>query len=167
MAGIAHELVNAFNRHPNMAYSPVLNEVLHEKTPNGETVTITLQAQHVKALTRIVNAAPLNGDPFERRVYISEYTDLPSVTEQKLHRFIHDNNMEYNLDSVVTGFFELNTCVDSMKITLPGGEILICYGTKPEKVEGDETVSGEGRAIRYYPPTKYSPLGGILMERTY
>lgn len=45
MAGIAHELVSAFNRHPNMAYSPVLNEVLHEKTPNGETVTITLQAQ--------------------------------------------------------------------------------------------------------------------------
>lgn len=200
MADIAHELVSAFNRHPNMAYSPGPNEVLHEKTPNGETVTITLQAQHVKALTRIVNAAPLNGDPFERRVYISEYTDLPSVTEQKLHRFIHDNNMEYNLDSVITGFFELNTCVDSMKITLPGGkyhavridsitqsandgkattfvylaeptfgggELLSCYGTNPEKVEGDETVSGEGRAIRYYPPTKYSPLGGILMERTY
>lgn len=200
MADIAHELVSAFNRHPNMARSPALNEVLHKKTPNGETVTITLQAQHVKALTRIVNAAPLNGDPFEHRVYISEYTDLPMVTEQKLHRFLHDNNMEYNLDSVVTGFFELNTYVDSMKITLPGGkyhavridsitqsandgkattfvylaeptfggcELLSCHGTKPEKVEGDETVSGEGLAIRYYPPTKYSPLGGILMERTY
>lgn len=108
--------------------------------------------------------------------------------------------MEYNLDSVVTGFFEVNTCVDSMNITLPGGkyhavridsitqsandgkattfvylaeptfgggELLSCHGTNPEKVEGDETVSGEGRAIRYYPPTKYSPLGGILMERTY
>lgn len=200
MADIAHELVSAFNRHPNMAYSPGPNEVLHEKTPNGETVTITLQAKHVKALTRIVNAAPPNGDPFERRVYISEYTDLPSVTEQKLHRFIHDNNMEYNLDSVVTGFFEVNTCVDSMNITLPGGkyhavridritqsandgkattfvylaeptfgggELLSCDGTNPEKVEGDETVSGEGRAIRYYLPTKYSPLGGILVERIY
>lgn len=116
MAGIAHELVSAFNRHPNMAYSPVLNEVLHEKTPNGETVTITLQAQHVKALTRIVNAAPLNGDPFERRVYISENTDLSSVAEQKLLRFIHDNNMERNLDSVVTAFFEMNTCANEAGI---------------------------------------------------
>lgn len=193
------KLTEAFNRHDSL-YNALLGNMQTLTTAHTEEVSITLDAGRVRALTRIVNAAPLNGDPFERRVYISEDTDLPNVTEQKLLRFIHDNNMERNLDSVVTAFFELNTCVDSMRITLPGGkyhavridsitqsapagkaitsvclaeptfgggELLSCYGTKPEKVEGDETVSGEGRAIRYYPPTKYSPLGGILMERTY
>lgn len=199
MSDITLKLTEAFNRH-NSLYNALLGNLKTLTTAHTEEVSITLDAGKVRALTRIVNAAPLNGDPFERRVYISEHTDLPSVTEHKLHRLIHGNNMEYNLDSVVTGFFELNTCVDSMKITLPGGkyhavridsitqsahngkattfvnlaeptfgggELLSCYGTNPEKVEGNETVSGEGRAIRYYPPTKYSPLGGILMERTY
>lgn len=55
-------LTEAFNRH-NSLYNALLGNLKTLTTTHTEEVTITLDAGKVRALTRILNAAPLDGAP--------------------------------------------------------------------------------------------------------
>ena len=69
MTDITLKLTEAFNRH-NSLYNALLGNLKTLTTAHTEEVTITLDAGHVRALTRILNAAPLDGDPLNTRVNV-------------------------------------------------------------------------------------------------
>ena len=68
------KLTEAFNRH-NSLYNALLGNMQTLTTAHTEEVSITLDAGKVRALTRILNAAPLDGDPLYTRVNVETDTD--------------------------------------------------------------------------------------------
>lgn len=68
------KLTEAFNRHDSL-YNALLGNMQTLTTAHTEEVSITLDAGKVRALTRILNVAPLNGDPLNTRVNVVTDTD--------------------------------------------------------------------------------------------
>ena len=68
------KLTEAFNRH-NTLYNALLGNLTTLTTAHNEEVTITLDAGKVRSLTRILNAAPMDGDPKCTRVNVETDTD--------------------------------------------------------------------------------------------
>lgn len=70
------KLTEAFNRH-NSLYNALLGSMKTLTTSHAEEITITLDAGKARALTRILNAAPLDGDALNVRVNVVTNTAAP------------------------------------------------------------------------------------------
>lgn len=82
MTDLTLELTEAFNRH-NILYNALLGNMQTLTTAHTEEVSITLDAGKVRALTRILNAAPLDGNPLYTRVNVETDTDAVEGEECK------------------------------------------------------------------------------------
>lgn len=93
------QLTGAFNRH-NSLYNALLGGMKTLTTSHAEEITITLDAQHARALTRILNAAPLDGNPLNTRVNVETDTDAWETEASKINRYLEDNDQEPTLENV-------------------------------------------------------------------
>lgn len=87
------KLTEAFNRH-NSLYNALLGNLNTLTTAHAEEVTITLDAGKVRALTRILDAAPLDGDPLYTRINVDTDTDAWETDASKINRYLEENDLE-------------------------------------------------------------------------
>ena len=123
MTDITLKLIEAFNRH-----SRLNNALLNMKTLTAahiDEVTINLSAGHVRALTQILNMAPLDGDPLNLPVNIEADTDLLERDEERASLYLHDNGMEPTLENVAAAFLYSGADTPYSNITLPYGKYCI------------------------------------------
>ena len=123
MTDITLKLIEAFNRH-----SRLNNALLNMKTLTAahiDEVTINLSAGHVRALTQILNMAPLDGDPLNLPVNIEADTDLLERDEERTSLYLHDNGMEPTLENVAAAFLYSGADTPYSNITLPYGKYCI------------------------------------------
>lgn len=123
MTDITLKLIEAFNRH-----SRLNNALLNMKTLTAahiDEVTINLSAGHVRALTQILNMAPLDGDPLNLPVNIEADTDLLECDEERTFLYLHDNGMEPTLENVAAAFLYSGADTPYSNITLPYGKYCI------------------------------------------
>lgn len=123
MTDITLKLIEAFNRH-----SRLNNALLNMETLTAahiDEVTINLSAGHVRALTQILNMAPLDGDPLNLPVNIEADTDLLEREEERTSLYLHDNGMEPTLENVAAAFLYSGADTPYINITLPYGKYCI------------------------------------------
>lgn len=104
-------------------------------------MSITLDAGHVRALTRILNAAPLDGDPLYTRVNVETDTDAGETDASKINRYLEENDLEPNLNNVAAAFIYAETEFPRLDIELQGKEYRVTRITKVEQ----STSDGGGR----------------------
>lgn len=123
MTDLTLELTEAFNRHSSLN-SALLN-MKHLTAAHIDEVTINLSAGHVRALTRILNMAPLDGDPLNLPVNVEANTDLWDADEDRITVYLADNDLEPTLENVAAAFLYSGADTPYSKITLPYGEYCI------------------------------------------
>lgn len=140
MTDITLKLTEAFNRH-NSLYSALLGNLKTLTTAHAEEVSITLDAGKVRALTRILNAAPLDGDPLYTRVNVETDTDAWETDTSKINRYLEENDLEPTLKNVAAAFIYAETEFPHMDIDLQGKDYRVARITKVEQ----STSDGGGR----------------------
>lgn len=143
MTDLTLELTEAFNRH-NSLYSALLGNLKTLTTAYNEEVTITLDAGRVRALTRILNAAPLDGDPLNTRVNIVTDTDAMETDASKINRYLEDNDWEPTLNNVAAAFIYAECDCSDLDIELQGEEYRVTRIHTVEQYTGDGGGSGGG-----------------------
>lgn len=138
------KLTEAFNRH-NSLYNALLGNLKTLTTAHAEEVTITLDAGHVRALTRILNAAPLDGDPLNTRVNVETDTDAWEIDASKINRYLEDNDWEPTLNNVAAAFIYTETDFSQLDINLQGKEYRVTRIGAVHQYTGD----GQGRGGGY------------------
>lgn len=132
------KLTEAFNRH-NSLHNALLGNMKTLTTSHSEEVTITLDAQHARALTRILNMAPLDGDPLNLPVNIEADTDLWERDEERTSLYLHDNGMEPTLENVAAAILYSGADTPYTKITLPYGKYCIA---RISRIEQEANTTG-------------------------
>ena len=143
MTDITLKLTEAFNRH-NSLYNALLGNLKTLTTAHTEEVTITLDAGHVRALTRILNAAPLDGDPLYTRVNVETDTDAWETDASKINRHLEENDLEPNLNNVAAAFIYTETEFPRLDINLQGKEYRVTRIDSVEQYTGDGNGRGGG-----------------------
>lgn len=152
MTDITLKLTEAFNRH-NSLYNALLGNLKTITTAHAEEVSITLDAGHVRALTRILNAAPLDGDPLNTRVNVETDTDAWETDASKINRYLEDNDWEPTLENVAAAFLYTETDFSQLDINLQEKEYRV---TRIHAVE-QHTGDGQGRGGGYTKIITVSP----------
>ena len=117
------ELTKAFNRHSSL--NNALLGMEHLTAAYIDEVTINLTAGHVRALTRILNMAPLDGDPLKLPVNVEANTDLWDADEDRVTVYLADNDMKPTLENVAAAFLYSGADTPYSNITLPYGKYCI------------------------------------------
>lgn len=143
MSDITLELTEAFNRH-NSLYSALLGNMQTLTTAHTEEVTITLDAGKVRALTRILNSAPANGDPLNTRVNVATDTDAWETDASKINRYLEDNDWESTLNNVAGAFIYGETEFPHMDIELQDKSYRVARIDHIEQYTGDGRGRGGG-----------------------
>lgn len=152
MSDITLELTEAFNRH-NSLYNALLGNMQTLTTAHTEEVTITLDAGKVRALTRILNSAPPNGDPMNTRVNVATDTDAWETDASKINRYLEDNDWEPTLNNVAAAFIYGETEFPHMDIELQDKSYRVARIDHIEQYTGD----GRGRGGGYTKITVDAP----------
>lgn len=139
MTDLTLELTEAFNRH-NSLYSALLGNLKTLTTEHTEEVSITLDAGKVRALTRILNAAPLEGSPLYTRVNVVTDTDAWETDASKMNRHLEENDLEPNLNNVAAAFIYTETEFPHMDIELQDKSYRVA------RIDHIEQYTGDGRA---------------------
>nr|DAQ76590.1 MAG TPA: hypothetical protein [Caudoviricetes sp.] len=137
------KLTEAFNRH-NSLHNALLGNMKTLTTSHAEEITITLDARHARALTRILNAAPLNGDPLNTRVNVETDTDAWETDASKINRYLEDNDWEPTLENVSAAFLYTETEPPHLDIELHGKEYRVTRIHAVEQYTGDGGGRGGG-----------------------
>lgn len=138
------KLIEAFNRHDSL-YNALLGNMQTLTTAHSEEVSITLDAGKVRALTRILNAAPLDGSPLYTRVNVETDTDAWETAASKINRYLEDNDWEPTLENVAAAFLYTETEPPNLDIELQGKEYRV---TRIHAVE-QYTAGGGGSGGGY------------------
>lgn len=133
------QLTEAFNRH-NSLYNALLGNLKTLATEHTEEVSITLDAGKVRALTRILNAAPLDGSPLYTRVNVVTDTDAWETDASKINRYLEENDLEPNLKNVAAAFVYAETEFPHMDIELQDKSYRVA------RIDHIEQYTGGGRA---------------------
>lgn len=144
MSDTTLQLTEAFNRH-NSLYNALLGNLKTLTTAHAVEVSITLDAGKVRALTRILNAAPLDGDPLNTRVNVETDTDAWETDASKINRYLEDNNWEPTLNNVAAAFIYTETDFSQLDINLQGKEYRVTRIDAVHQYTGD----GQGRGGGY------------------
>lgn len=139
MTDLTLELTEAFNRH-NSLYNALLGNLKTLTIEHTEEVSITLDAGKVRALTRILNAAPLDGDPLYTRVNVQTDTDAWETDASKMNRYLEENDLEPNLNNVAAAFIYAETEFPHMDIELQDKSYRVA------RIDHIEQYTGDGRA---------------------
>lgn len=134
------KLTEAFNRHDSL-YNALLGNLNTLTTAHAEEVSITLDAGKVRALTRILNSAPLDGNPLYTRVNVETDTDAWETDASRINRHLEENDLEPNLNNVAAAFIYAETEFPRLDIELHGKEYRVTRITKVEQ----STSDGGGR----------------------
>ena len=130
------QLIEAFNRH-NSLYNALLGNMNTLTTAHTEEVSITLDAGKVRALTRILNAAPLDGNPLYTRVNVETDTFSGGDDASKINQYLEENDMEPTLNNVAAAFIYTETEFPHMDIDLQGKSYRVARIDHIEQYTGD------------------------------
>lgn len=144
MTDLTLALTEAFNRHDNL-YNALLGNIQTLTTAHAEEVTITLDAGKVRALTRILNSALLNGNPLNTRVNVVTDTDAWETDASEINRYMEENDWEPTLENVAAAFLYTETDFSQLDINLQGKEYRVTRIHAVEQYTGD----GQGRGGGY------------------
>lgn len=144
MTDTALELARAFKRHSTLDFA-LTDGIRHEIGPEHEELTFTLQGHHARALIRILDAAPRNGDPLNTRVNIVTDTDAWETDASKMNRYLEDNDWEPTLENVAAAFLYTETDLSQLDINLQGQEYRVTRIDAVDQYTGD----GQGRGGGY------------------
>ena len=137
------KLTEAFNRH-NSLYNALLGNIKTLTTSHAEEVGITLDAGKVRALTRILNAAPLDGDPLYTRVNVETDTDAWETDASKINRYLEENELDPTLNNVAAAFIYAETEFPRLDIELQGKEYRVTRIHAVEQYTSDGGGRGQG-----------------------
>ena len=143
MSDLTLELTEAFNRHDSL-YNALLGNLKTLTTAHAEEVTITLDAGKVRALTRILNAAPLDGDPLYTRVNVETDTDAWETDASRINRHLEENGLEPNLNNVAAAFIYTETDFSQLDIELQGKEYRVTRILNVQQYTSDGGGRGQG-----------------------
>lgn len=139
MTDLTLELTEAFNRH-NSLYNALLGNLKTLTTEHTEEVSITLDAGKVRALTRILNAAQLDGSPLYTRVNVATDTDVWETDASKVNRYLEENDWEPTLNNVAAAFIYAETNFPHLDIELKDKSYRVA------RIDHIEQYTGDGRA---------------------
>lgn len=139
MTNLTLELTEAFNRH-NSLYNALLGNHKTLTTEHTEEVSITLDAGKVRALTRILNAAQLDGSPLYTRVNVATDTDAWETDASKMNRYLGENDLDPTLNNVAAAFIYAETNFPNMDIELQDKSYRVA------RIDHIEQYTGDGRA---------------------
>ena len=137
------KLTEAFNRH-NSLYNALLGNLKTLTTAHAEEVSITLDAGKVRALTQILNAAPLDGSPLYTRVNVETDTDAWETDASKINRYLEDNDWEPTLNNVAAAFIYTDSEFPCLNIDLHGKEYRVVRIHEVRQYTGDGGGRGQG-----------------------
>lgn len=139
MTDLTLELTKAFNRH-NSLYNALLGNLKTLTTEHTEEVSITLDAGKVRVLTRILNAAQLDGSPLYTRVNVATDTDAWETDVSKMNRYLGENDLDPTLNNVAAAFIYAETEFPHMDIELQDKSYRVA------RIDHIEQYTGDGRA---------------------
>lgn len=143
MTDITLQLTEAFNRHDSL-YNALLGNMQTLTTAHAEEVSITLDAGKVRALNRILNSAPLNGDPRNTRVNVDTDTDAWDTDASKINWYLGENDLEPNLNNVAAAFIYAETECSQLDIELQGKEYCVTRILSVQQYTSDGGGRGQG-----------------------
>lgn len=137
------QLTEAFNRH-NSLYNALLGNLKTLTTAHAEEVTITLDAGKARALTRILNAAPLDGNALYVRVNVETDTDASEIDASRINRYLEENDLDPILNNVAAAFIYSGCTGSDLDIELCGKDYRVTRIHAVEQYTGDDGGTGGG-----------------------
>lgn len=124
MTDLTLELTEAFNRH-NSLYNALLGNLKTLTTTHAEDVSITLDAGHVRALTRILNMAPLDGDPLNAIVNLEIYSNASDRARENIARYLAQKKATPTLEHIAAGYVYTVDSLNALHVNAAGGEYVV------------------------------------------
>lgn len=118
------ELTEAFNRH-NSLYSALLGNLKTLTTEHTEEVSITLDAGKVRALTRILNMAPLDGDPLNAIVNLENGSNASDRARENIARYLAQKKATPTLEHIAAGYVYTVDSLNELQVDAAGGEYVV------------------------------------------
>lgn len=118
------KLTEAFNRH-NSLYNALLGNLKTLTTAHTEEVSITLDAGKVRALTRILNMAPLNGDPLNAIVNLEIDSNASDRARGNIARYIAQKKATQTLEHIAAGYVYTVDSLGALHVDAAGGEYVV------------------------------------------
>nr|DAV95914.1 MAG TPA: hypothetical protein [Caudoviricetes sp.] len=138
MDHLIRNLREAFNRHGKL-HGALDGRVEELVLSDSEDLQILLDPKHVQTLTRILNMAPMNGDPLNLTVNIEADTDLWERDEERTALYLHDNDMEPTLENVAAAILYSGADTPYAKIAIPCGKYCIA---RISRIEQEANTTG-------------------------
>lgn len=132
----------AFKRHPA---TQDFNLLAESDGTGWLTFTLTLSSRDMATLVKILNTAPVNGDPLNTRVNVETDTDAEEADASKINRYLEENDLEPTLENVAAAFLYTETDFSQLDINLQGKEYRVTRIHAVEQYTGD----GQGRGGGY------------------
>lgn len=130
------DIAGAFDRHP--ALHGIQLETDTESTrvssaKTGETKTIHTTVGYglwmsptmFSALIKILNAAPVNGDPLNAIVSLDIDTTASIYAREKIARYLADNGYEATLENIAAGFVYNIDSLNALQVDAAGREYVV------------------------------------------
>lgn len=123
MSDITLKLTEAFNRH-NSLNNALLN-MKHLTAAHIDEVTINLDAMHVRALTRILNVAPLDGDPLNAIVNLEIDSTASDRARENIARYLAQKKATPTLEHIAAGYVYTVDSLNELQVDAAGGEYVV------------------------------------------
>ena len=124
MTDLTLELTEAFNRH-NSLYNALLGNLKTLTTTHAEDVSITLDAGHVRALTRILNMAPLDGDSLNAIVNLEIDSTASDRARENIARYLAQKKATPTLEHIAAGYVYTVDSLNDLHVDAAGGEYVV------------------------------------------
>lgn len=124
MTDLTLKLTEAFNRH-NSLYNTLLGNLKTLTTEHIEEVSITLDAGKVRALTRILNMAPLDGDPLNAIVNLEIDSTASDRARENIARYLAQKKATPTLEYIAAGYVYTVDSLNALHVNAAGGEYVV------------------------------------------
>lgn len=124
MSDITLKLTEAFNRHGSL-YGALLGNLKTLTTAHTEEVSITLDAGHVRALTRILDMAPLDGDPLNAIVNLEIDSNASDRARENIARYLAQKKATPTLEHIAAGYVYTVDSLNALHVDAAGGEYVV------------------------------------------
>lgn len=124
MTDLTLKLTEAFNRH-NSLYNALLGNLKTLTAEHIEEVTITLDAGKVRALTRILNMAPLDGDPLNAIVNLEIDSTASDRARENIARYLAQKKSAPTLEHIAAGYVYNVDSLNDLRVDVAGSEYVV------------------------------------------
>ena len=110
----------AIMRHPKLH---TVDALVERRDRDDIRFTISANPWAMQSLVKILNAAPVNGDPLNAVIPLRLYSNATECDIEDIEYFLHDNNLDPTLENIAIGYLSEAATTDPLELDARLGAI--------------------------------------------